>query len=474
MKKTKIVCTIGPSTNKIKVLMKLLNSGMDVARLNFSHGNIFEHQKCINNLKCAMKLTKKKIAILLDTKGPEIRTLSFKDSQNIFLQINQLFTFVCDKQYIGDSKSVGISYENLVYEVNVGNLILVDDGLISMKVIEVLKDYKKIVCKVLNSGILGINKGINLPGSSITLPSLTDQDKKDLVFACKNKIDFVAASFIRQSSDVLEIRNLLKYYKGDNIQIISKIETKEGLRNFDDILNVSDGIMVARGDLGVEIPVEEVIFAQKMMISKCNYFCKVVITATQMLESMINNPRPTRAEAGDVANAVLDGTDAVMLSAESAKGSYPVETVQIMSNICKRTDMSMQNYKPLYNKKDIISISEVICKSSVDIATKLKCSLIIVYTKRGKSALFIRKYFPYSLILALTENKIISKQLLLVKGVIPLLLKNNSIFSIDDFYNLGKDIAISRKYGKKNDIVVMVSGALVFPGISNTISIHIL
>ncbi len=475
IKKTKIVCTVGPSTDTKDSIIELLNSGMNVMRLNFSHGNYNDHKRYINNLKLAISITGKYAAILLDTKGPEIRTLKLKDSKEVILHTNQLFSFICnDVNYIGNEKKIGVSYKKLFTNVKVGSLILVDDGLISMEVIDINFKLGEVICKVLNSGVLGENKGINLPNISIDLPSLDERDKRDLIFGCKNKVDFIAVSFVRTYKDILKIRKFLDLNGGENIQIISKIESREGLKNFDEIINVSDGIMVARGDLGVEIPTEDVIFAQKMIIKKCNLNKKIVITATQMLESMIKNPRPTRAESGDVANAILDGTDAVMLSGESAKGNYPIEAVKTMCSICERADSSMINYIPYYEEENnkIMSISEAICKSSVDISRKLNSPLILVFTKRGKSARLIRKYFPKSLILALTDSNIVFKQLLLTKGVIPLLI--NSVKSTDDFYSIGKKLSISTNFGKKGDKVVMVSGALVDSGASNTMSVHIL
>ncbi len=470
MKKTKIVCTMGPTINNINILTKLVYAGMDVARLNFSHGNYDIHKEHIYNLKKVMNITGRMISILLDTKGPEIRTCKLENSKSVYLDYGQLFSFIYDKNFIGNKNIVSVSYKNFINDVSIGDKILVDDGLISMEVID--KSSYKLTCKVKNSGLLGENKGINLPNVFINLPFLSKKDKNDLIFGCKNKVDFIAASFVRKSSDVLEIRKFLNIYGGNKIQIISKIENREGLNNFDKILNVSDGIMVARGDLGVEIPVEDVIFAQKMMIRKCNYSRKVVITATQMLESMIYNPRPTRAEAGDVANAILDGTDAVMLSAESAKGKYPIESVKIMSLICERTDNSMKYNFSNYKNDMHMPISEAICRSSVDISKKLNSPLILVFTRAGKSAKFIRKYFPKSLILALTKNKYVAKQLLLSKGVIPMIV--NSINSTDDFYRIGKELSISTGYAKVGDIVVMISGALVSSGTSNTTSVHVL
>ncbi len=472
MKKTKIVCTVGPATATKDLIVKLLNVGMNVMRLNFSHGNYDDHKKYVKNLKSAVIESGKNASLLLDTKGPEIRTLKLYKSKEVVLCENQLFTFTCDKEFVGNNFKVAISYDGIINDIKINDFILVDDGLISMRVVDIDKSKLEITCKVLNGGTLGENKGINFPGTYINLPYLQNKDKEDLLFACKNNIDFIAASFVRNSSDVVKIKSFLNENGGSKIQIISKIENRDGLNNFDEILSVSDGIMVARGDLGVEIPVEDVILVQKMMIKKCNSVGKLVITATQMLESMIYNPRPTRAEAGDVANAILDGTDAVMLSAESAKGNYPVETVQIMSKICERTDNYMIDYLPKYDCLSM-NIGEAICKSSVDISRKLNSSLILVFTRAGKSALFVRKYFPKSLILALTESNIVCRQLLLVKGVEPLVV--DSINSTDDFYRIGKELSLSTGYAKAGDIVVMVSGALVSRGtISNTTSVHIL
>ncbi len=456
MKKTKIVCTMGPSINNKNILIKLLNIGVDVVRLNFSHGNHNIHKEYIKNLNKALLKTKKKVSIILDTKGPEIRTLKLKDSKEVYLNSGQIFCFTSDKNIIGNNIIVGVSYKNFVLDLNIGDIILVDDGLICMSVIN--KDNYKLICKVKNSGFLGENKSINLPNVYINLPVLSNKDKKDLIFACKNKIDFIAASFVKKSSDILEIRKFLNENNGNNIKIISKIENKEGLKNFDEILNVSDGIMVARGDLGVEISIEDVIFAQKMIIKKCNFFGKIVITATQMLESMILNPRPTRAEAGDVTNAILDGTDAVMTSGESAKGKYPIEVITTMYNICYRTDNDINNKinnNFLYKKKKKTSLDEVICKNAVNISNELNSTLILILAKDNIYVKFIRKYFPKSLILVLTKDDLISRQLILIRGVIPIVV--NSINNIYDFYKIGKKLSISKGYAKIGDIIVMVS-----------------
>ena len=315
----------------------------------------------------------------------------------------------------------------------------------------------------------GENKGVNLPNVSIKLPALAEKDKQDLIFGCEQGVDFIAASFIRKRSDVEDIRKHLATHGGEDIKIISKIENQEGLDNFDEILDASDGIMVARGDLGVEIPVEEVIFAQKMMIKKCVRASKPVITATQMLDSMIKNPRPTRAEAGDVANAILDGTDAVMLSGESAKGKYPLETVQVMATICQRTDKTISASLEL-QALEKLRITAAVCCGAVEIAERLNAPLIIVATRSGKSAREVRHYFPKAKILALSSSQKTINQLLLSKGVEPILI--DSINSTDDFYRLGKEMAVKLGYVKSGDIVVMVSGALVPSGTTNTTSVH--
>ncbi|WP_237386601.1 pyruvate kinase PykF [Xenorhabdus sp. Sc-CR9] len=469
MKKTKIVCTIGPKTESEEKLTELLNAGMNVMRLNFSHGDYEEHGQRIKNIRAVTAKTGKKAAILLDTKGPEIRTIKLENGNDVSLTAGQTFTFTTDKTVIGNQERVAVTYAGLPADLAPGNTVLVDDGLIAMTVKKITAT--EVICEVLNNGDLGENKGVNLPNVSINLPALAEKDKQDLVFGCEQSVDFIAASFIRKRADVLEIREHLKAHGGEHIQIISKIENQEGLNNFDEILAASDGIMVARGDLGVEIPVEEVIFAQKMMIEKCNAARKVVITATQMLDSMIKNPRPTRAEAGDVANAIIDGTDAVMLSGESAKGKYPVEAVSIMATICERTDRVM-NSRIENTQTHKLRVTEAVSRGAVEISEKLEAPLIVVATYGGKSARSIRKYFPNAQILALTTNEITARQLLLVKGVSTQIVKE--IASTDDFYRIGKEAALTSGMAHKGDIVVMVSGALVPSGTTNTSSVHVL
>jgi pyruvate kinase len=470
MKKTKIVCTIGPKTESVEKLTELVNAGMNVMRLNFSHGNFEEHSNRIVNFREVMANTGKPLAILLDTKGPEIRTIKLEGGNDVDLVAGQEFTFTTDASVVGNKDIVAVTYEGFAKDLSVGNTILVDDGLLEMEVIAVTDTEVK--CTVLNNGALGENKGVNLPGVSVQLPALSEKDKADLKFGCEQGVDFVAASFIRKEEDVKEIRELLVANGGESIQIISKIENQEGVDNFDAILEASDGIMVARGDLGVEIPAEEVIFAQKMMIEKCNRARKVVITATQMLDSMISNPRPTRAEAGDVANAIMDGTDAVMLSGETAKGKYPVEAVTIMAQIANRTDGALKAELGSRLDSPRLRITEAVCKGAVDTAEKLAAPLIVVATEAGKSARSVRKYFPTANIIAVTTNAKTAAQLVLSKGVTPVLV--DSIDSTDAFYINGKQIALDSGLGKKGDIVVMVSGALVASGTTNTASVHVL
>ena len=470
MKKTKIVCTIGPKTESVEMLTKLANAGMNVMRLNFSHGDFEEHGQRITNLREVMANTGKELAILLDTKGPEIRTIKLEGGNDFTLVAGQDFTFTTDTSVIGNQDCVAVTYPGFAKDLVKGNIILVDDGLIEMEVLGTTETEVK--CKVLNSGDLGENKGVNLPGVSVKLPALSEKDKADLKFGCEQGVDFVAASFIRKEEDVKEIRALLVANGGEHIQIISKIENQEGVDNFDSILEASDGIMVARGDLGVEIPVEEVIFAQKMMIEKCNRARKVVITATQMLDSMIKNPRPTRAEAGDVANAILDGTDAVMLSGESAKGKYPIEAVTIMATICARTDAVLKAELSSRLDSPRLRITEAVCKGAVDTAEKLSAPVIVVATEAGKSARSIRKYFPTARIIAVTTNTKTAAQLCLSKGITPMVV--DAIDSTDAFYLRGKELALESGIGAKGDIVVMVSGALVPSGTTNTASVHVL
>ena len=466
MKKTKIVCTIGPKTESKEVLKQLLEAGMNVMRLNFSHGDYEEHGRRISNLREVMAETGMRAAILLDTKGPEIRTIKLEGGNDVSLVAGQEFTFTTDRTVIGNNKIVAVTYEGFASDLKAGDTVLVDDGLIAMEVKEVSGNEVK--CIVKNNGDLGENKGINLPNVSVNLPALAEKDINDLKFGCEQGIDFVAASFIRKAEDVLAVRKVLCENGGENVKIISKIENQEGLNNFNEILEVTDGVMVARGDLGVEIPVEEVPFAQKMMIEKCNEAGKPVITATQMLDSMIKNPRPTRAEANDVANAIIDGTDAVMLSGETAKGKYPVEAVKVMTRIAEKTDPLI--YTNVEFENEDATITEAVAKGTVDVAEALEAKLIVVGTGTGRAAKSLRKYFPTARILALTNSQTTANQLLLSRGVLSVVAEKPE--SLDCFFKQAEAEAVKTGLVKSGDIIVVTCGEQVYvQGTTNTMKV---
>ena len=448
------------------MLTKLVQAGMNVMRLNFSHGDYAEHGARISNIREVVQDTGVKVAILLDTKGPEIRTMNVSGG-DVLLEAGQTFTLSTDQSISGANSRVAVTYPELPNDLAIGNTVLLDDGLIQLTVTEITGG--DVICRVENTGELGNKKGVNLPGVSVKLPALSEKDKSDIVWGCGQDVDFIAASFIRKASDVEEIRALLIANGGANIKIISKIENQEGVDNFDAILEASDGIMVARGDLGVEIAVEEVIFAQKMMIKACILARKPVITATQMLDSMIKNPRPTRAEAGDVANAILDGTDAVMLSGESAKGKYPVETVAIMAQICERTDTAMRQIeRPLPDEQGLLRVTESICKAAVHTAQDLAIKLIVVGTVQGRSVQAVRKYFPKAQILALTRDAKTAQQLCLTKGVTTSVVEpfENS----DNIYAKAKEKALEKGLAVSGDAILVVAGALFDS--TNTLSVQ--
>ena len=466
MKKTKIVCTIGPKTESKEVLKQLLEAGMNVMRLNFSHGDYEEHGRRISNLREVMAETGMRAAILLDTKGPEIRTIKLEGGNDVSLVAGQEFTFTTDRTVIGNNKIVAVTYEGFASDLKAGDTVLVDDGLIAMEVKEVAGN--EVRCIVKNNGDLGENKGINLPNVSVNLPALAEKDINDLKFGCEQGIDFVAASFIRKAEDVLAVRKVLCENGGENVKIISKIENQEGLNNFDEILEVTDGVMVARGDLGVEIPVEEVPFAQKMMIEKCNEAGKPVITATQMLDSMIKNPRPTRAEANDVANAIIDGTDAVMLSGETAKGKYPVEAVKVMARIAEKTDPLIYTNVEFDNEES--TITEAVAKGTVDVAEALEAKLIVVGTGTGRAAKSLRKYFPTARILALTNSQTTANQLLLSRGVLSVVAEKPG--TLDCFFKQAEAEAVKTGLVKSGDIIVVTCGEQVYvQGTTNTMKV---
>lgn len=471
MRKTKIVCTIGPASDSVDTLVKLIEAGMNVARLNFSHGNYEEHRMRINNIREAAKLTNKNIAILLDTKGPEIRTHTVEGGQ-VELRANQEL-LISMTEVIGNSERISITYPGLVHDVKVGDEILLDDGLIALKVLDIHSN--EIRTEVLNNGVIKDKKGVNIPNVRVNLPGMTKKDANDIKFGIEQKIDFIAASFVRRAQDVLEIRELLGRYQATDIQIIPKIENQEGVDNIDEILEVSDGLMVARGDLGVEIPAEAVPLVQKELIKKCNEAAKPVITATQMLDSMQRNPRPTRAEASDVANAIFDGTDAIMLSGETAAGDYPVEAVQTMSNIAERTEKAL-NYKEILSqrtKESRMSITSAISQSVCHTAHNLNAAAIITATESGYTARETAKYRPNSPIIAVTSCEKILRTMSLVWGVYPELSQEAT--STDDMLDTAVDTSLASGYVRHGDLVVITAGVPVGEtGTTNLMKVHVI
>merc|ERR1719188_1157210 len=428
-RKCKIICTMGPSCWDVDMLTKLMAAGMNIARLNFSHGDHEAHGATVGRIREAAKANPSKpVAIMLDTKGPEIRTGFFREDvgKAIELEQGQDLKLVTDYSFKGDSSCIALTYEQLPTSVKPGNTILMADGSLSLKVKECGSDW--VMTEVMNNCKLGERKNCNLPGVKVDLPVLQDKDKDDLInFGIPQGVDYVAASFVQSADDVKFIRQTLGL-RGRSIKIISKIENEEGLKNFDAIVDESDAIMVARGDLGMEIPPEKVFLAQKMMIARCNLKGKPVVTATQMLESMVKAPRPTRAEASDVANAVLDGTDCVMLSGETAAGKYPLNAVTIMRRVCEEAEQFL-DYKSLYlsirmgvlAKFKAMTPVESICSSAVKATVDSDCPLIIALTETGHTARVIAKYRPKATILAITASETTVRQLMCVRGVVPML-----------------------------------------------------
>ncbi len=419
MRKTKIVCTMGPNTNSKEMMKKLVENGMDVARFNFSHGDHEEQKMRMDLLKEVRKELKVPVAILLDTKGPEVRTGELKDHKKVTLKENQTFVLTTS-EVEGDNERVSITYKGLPQDVTAGGQILIDDGLICLEVQETTGT--EIVCRVINGGELGEKKGINVPNVSIKLPNLTEKDKSDLLFGIEQGIDFVAASFIRNAEAIYEIKDLLRENGGEGIDVIAKIENAEGVENIDSIIDAADGVMVARGDLGVEIPASDVPHVQKIIIEKCNHKYKPVITATQMLDSMIRNPRPTRAEVSDVANAIYDGTDAVMLSGETAQGKYPVEAVQMMAKIAESSEQFLKfdmyrDTKALLGKQNV---SSAVGFAAVTMVERLNASCIVTPTMSGQTARVISNLRPSVPIYGVTPNERTRRKMQLYWGVKPI------------------------------------------------------
>lgn len=473
MRKTKIVCTIGPASEAVETLEKLIEAGMNVARLNFSHGDFEEHGARIQNIRKASEKTGKTVAILLDTKGPEIRTGTFKDGQADLIQGNTVY--ISMKEVEGTSERFSITYPGLIEDVHVGSRILLDDGLIELEVVDIDKANQELKTVALNSGLIKNKKGVNVPNVSVNLPGITEKDAKDIQFGIEQGIDFIAASFVRRPSDILEIRELLEKHNATHIQIIPKIENQEGVDNIDSILEISDGLMVARGDLGVEIPAEDVPLVQKMLIRKCNTAGKPVITATQMLDSMQRNPRPTRAEASDVANAIFDGTDAIMLSGETAAGNYPLESVQTMNNIALKAETALDHQAILKNRSQSVdmTITDAISQSVTHTATNLSASAIITPTESGHTARMISKYRPKAPIVAVTYNERINRQLSLVWGVHA--ISGQKAGSTDEMLDVAIELGLESKLLKRGDRVVITAGVPVGEaGTTNLMKVHII
>ena len=455
MKKTKIVCTMGPNSNDLEVMRKLVQEGMDIARFNFSHGTHEEQKERMDALKKIRKEEGKHIAILLDTKGPEIRTGLLKDGKKVELVEGDTFVLTTE-EIVGDNTRVSITYEGLAEDVEIGGKILIDDGLIELKIEEI--SGKDIVCKIINGGELGQRKGVNVPDVPIRLPAITEKDKEDIRFGAQQDVDFIAASFVRNADCIREIKAVLNECGAPYTPIIAKIENKEGIDNLDEILEVADGIMVARGDLGVEIPAEQVPYIQKMMINKCKACYKPVITATQMLDSMIRNPRPTRAEVTDVANAVYDGTDAVMLSGETAQGKYPLEALRMMVQICENTEMHLEHEEILSKMKGqrMQDTTSALGYATVSTATNLDASCIIAPTASGATARIISKFHPKMEVLAVSPNARALRRMQIYWGVRP--YQSMQLETTELICSNAIEIAADENFVKSGDIVVLTAG----------------
>lgn len=453
MRKTKIICTIGPSSESEERLRELMLAGMNVARFNFSHGSHEEHKAKFDRVIKVSNELKLPVATLLDTKGPEIRLKDIEGGRTE-LVAGQKFTLTTEEM-LGNNEKVTISYKNLKDDIEVGTTILIDDGLIEMVVEEITET--DIVCQVINGGPISNHKGVNVPGAILSMPYISDVDRSDIMFGCDMDFDFLAASFVRCKEDILEVRKIIEDH-GSHMKIIAKIENMQGIHNLDEILEAADGIMVARGDMGVEIPMEEVPIVQKQMIKKAEALGKHVITATQMLESMIKNPRPTRAETTDIANAIYDGTTAIMLSGESAAGLYPVEAVRTMARIAERTEQDIDYDGRLKKRKDVdnidttTAISHATCTTAMD----LQAAAIITVTISGFTAGMIARYKPSCPIIACSVSPRTCRQLNLAWGVTPVWIARES--TAEDLFDEAVRVAEAEGYIQKGDKVVLTAG----------------
>lgn len=470
MRKTKIVCTLGPSTDKGEVLKELMISGMNVARFNFSHGTHEDHKKRFENVKKYREELGLPVAAMLDTKGPEVRVRDFEEGK-VFLENGRKFVLTT-RNIMGNVNEASVTYEGLPKDVSVGTRILIDDGLIELKVLEIADT--DVVCEVICGGYVSNHKGVNIPNVYLDMPYISDVDRSDIEFGIEQGFDFIAASFVRCADDVLQIRKILEEHNCKNISIISKIENTQGVENIDEIIAVSDGIMVARGDMGVEIPNEDVPIMQKMIIKKAYNAGKQVITATQMLDSMINNPRPTRAETADVANAIYDGTSAIMLSGETAAGKYPIESVRTMDKIARRTETDI-NYKQRFNiltRNGEIDVTDAISHATCTTAHDLNSKAIVTVTMAGRTAKMVSRYRPACDIIACTMDEKVNRQLNLSWGVTPILIKEEQ----DTFELFDHAIQKVKELGylEKGDITVITAGVpLGTSGTTNMLKVQV-
>lgn len=468
MRRTKIVCTLGPTSRTEETLVALIEAGMDVARLNLSHGDHALHAESIAALRRAAARTGRRVAVMIDTKGPEIRVGTFA-AGGVTLRAGAPFTLTT-RDVPGDESIVGVPYANLPREVKPGGILLLDDGKITLEVLEIAGT--DIRCRVLNGGPISDRKKLTAPGARHSLPFLSEQDAEDIRFGVRQGVDFVAASFVRSAADVEAVRGVLREAGGDAL-VIAKIENCEGVENLEEILAAADGIMVARGDMGVEYPVEEVPLIQKKIIARCRRAGKPVVTATQMLESMIHSPRPTRAEASDVANAILDGTDAVMLSAETASGDYPVEAVRTMARIAERTDEALRNREVAAHPdpEPEHAMTDAISHATCDAAENLGAAAVITATQSGHTARMVAKYRPRVPIVACTPLEHVARRLQLLWGVVPLVIRNRH--TTDELINEAILEAVQAGIVSRGDLVVLTAGVPAgVPGSTNLLKIH--
>lgn len=470
MRKTKIICTLGPASADESIVRELMLSGMNVARFNFSHSTHEEHKARFDQVDRLRKELNLPIAALLDTKGPEIR-VGLIENDKIAVEKSDIITFTT-KDLLGTKEKISISYKQLPHDINDGDRILIDDGLIETVVLS--HTATDIVCEVMNDGVISNRKGVNVPGVRLSMPYLSEQDKKDILFGAEVGFDFIAASFTRTGEDIESVKALLSHTKNPNIRIIAKIENAEGVKNIDEILRVADGVMVARGDMGVEIPFIEIPVLQKMLIKKAYNAGKQVITATQMLDSMMKNPRPTRAETTDVANAIYDGTSAIMLSGETAAGLYPVDALKTMANIAERAEMDI-DYEKRFRTRDIFefpNVTNAISHATVTTAMDLNAAAIVTVTKSGQTARMISKFRPNSRIIGCTTSEMVCRQMNLSWGVTPILCEEK--YTNDELFDHAVEVAEKNNLIRSGDLVVITAGVpLGIAGTTNIMKVHI-